>query len=208
MASEQRAAVDGRDQFSFSYFAWIVLVCLLFASGRDLDRLFNLYLLLVPLLYIPALAVTIYWIIAMIRNLLLRRWRRVISILAAPLAAYLLFAAANAAGVNSEWIRFELWKHRYVDEIGRLANTDAPRIKLFDWGQTGGAGVPNFAYTLVYDESDEIVRPPSERSTAWQDRASKLCPDTTMCATSSPPSGIYVTVKKLEGHFYLVTEAW
>jgi hypothetical protein len=183
VASEQRAAVDGRDQFSFSYFAWIVLVCLLFASGKDLDRVFNLYLALVPLLYIPALAVTIYWIIALIRNLLLRRWRRVISILAAPLAAYLLFAAANAAGVNSEWIRFELWKHLYVDEIGRLANTDAPRIKFFDGGQTGGSRRSKFAYTVVYDESDEIARPPSERSTAWQDRATKLCSDAAICAT-------------------------
>lgn len=207
-SSERRAAVASHDRFSFSYFLWVALIFLLFASGPDLDRIFNLYLLLVPLLWLPALVVAIYLIIALIRNVLLKRWRRVVSVLVAPVAAYILFVVASAVGVNSEWIRFEIGKHYYIDEIARLAKTDEPRFKMFDWGQTGGAGVPNFVYTLVYDESDEISLPQAERSKAWQDKASKLCPADVFCPILSTPSGIFVNARKIDGHFYLVTAAW
>jgi hypothetical protein len=89
-AVQQQGAVTGHDKFSFAYFLWVALIFLLFASSNDLDRIFNLYLLLVPLLFLPALAVVIYCVVALIRNVMLRRWRRVISVLVAPVAAYLL----------------------------------------------------------------------------------------------------------------------
>lgn len=105
---ERRVAAANRDKFSFSYFLWVVLIFLLFASGADLDRIFKLYLLLVPLVFIPALAVLVLWTMALMRNVALRRWRRVISVLVAPVAACALFVVADAAGVNSERIRLEI----------------------------------------------------------------------------------------------------
>jgi hypothetical protein len=195
----------GHDKFSFSYFAWVALIFLLFASGHDLDRIFNLYLLLVPLIFIPAIAVLVYWTIALIWNAVLRRWRRVFSVLVAPVAAYLLFVGADAAGVNSARIRFEIGRHHYLDQIAKLPQTDEPHFKSFDWGQTGGAGVPNIFHTLVYDESDEILLPSQERSAAWRDRANRQCPG--MCSILRPESGVSIIVKKIVGHFYLVTEA-
>ena len=198
----------GADRFSLCYFGWVVVIFLLFASAADLDRIFNLYLLLVPLLVIPALAVLIGWTAALIRNVALRRWRRLISVLVAPVAASALFAAAGAAGINPERIRLELGRPYYLDQIANLAQTDQPRLKLFDWGQTGGAGITTLIYTLVYDEADEISRPVRERSAAWKDRAGKLCPGTPMCAILWPPAERSVAVKKIEGHFYLVTEVY
>jgi hypothetical protein len=210
-AAERPAAIDGQDKFSIAYFVWIVLVCLLFASGKDLDRIFHLWLALVPLLLLPALAVTICWIVALVRNIRLRRWRRVASVLAAPIAAYVVFAAARAAGVNSEWIRFEIGKHYYFDQIAALPPTGELRFKIFEWGETGGAGVANSIYTLIYDESDEISLPPADRSKAWLDRANKLCPGTVMRSILNPsgiPTELSVAVKKIDGHFYLVTLSW
>jgi hypothetical protein len=198
----------GADKFSFSCFAWVVVIFLLFASAADLDRIFNLRWLLVPLLLVPALAVLVGWTAALIRNVALRSWRRVISVLVAPVAACALFAAAGAAGVNSERIRLEIGRQYYLDQIAKLAPCDDIRLKLFDWGQTGGAGITTLIFTLVYDEGDEILLPTQERSAAWRDRASKLCPGSPMCAILWPLAERSTAVKKIEGHFYLLTEVF
>ena len=131
-----------------------------------------------------------------------------VSVLAAPVAACALFAAADAVGVNSQRIRFELGRRYYIDEIAKLANTGEPRFKTFDWGQTGGAGVTNIFYTLVYDESDEVLLPQEKRSKAGQERARKRCPGTIMCSLLTMPHEGSVTVTGIEGHFYLVTEVF
>ncbi|GIQ79015.1 hypothetical protein [Bradyrhizobium sp. RD5-C2] len=202
---EKQAAAD---RFSFTYFVWVMLVGLLFAFGSDLDRIFNLWLMLVPALFLPAVAVTLYCTAALIRNLWLRRWRRVASILVAPVAAYLFFAGVRAVGVSPELIRFEIGKRDYIAQIEKLPETGEPRLATFDWGQTGGAGVANFVHTLVFDESDEIARTPAQRSLAWRDRVNRLCPGTPLCSLLNPPAGFSVAVKQLDGHFYLVTEGW
>lgn len=198
----------GADKFSISWFAWLSLTLLLFASSADLDRIFNLRRSLVPLVFIPALAGLVLWTAALIRDVALRRWRRVISILAAPVAACALFVVAGAAGVNSARIRLEIGRQTYLDEIAKLAPSDDIRLKLFDWGQSGGAGVNSLIDTLVYDESDEISLPANERSAAWRDRAGKLCPGTPMCAVLWPLAAKLTIVKKIDGHFYLLTEIY
>ncbi|MCA6122479.1 hypothetical protein J6500_11335 [Bradyrhizobium sp. WSM 1704] len=185
-----------------------MLIALLFAAGNDLDRIFNLWLALVPLLFLPALAVAVYWTVALVRHLWFRRWRRVASIIAAPIAAWLIFAGARGVGITRERIRFEIEKHHYVELVDKLARTGEPRLALMDWEQTGGAGTANSIYTLVFDEADEITLGPERRSKAWRDRARRLCPGTAMCAVLEPPVELSITVNKLDGHFYLATMAW
>jgi hypothetical protein len=202
----ERTVAERRDKFSISYFVWVALLCLLFAFGSDLDRIFNLYLALVPLLVLPALAIAIYWIVALIRNIVLRRWRRVASVLAAPVMAYIIFAGAGAAGISPDWIRFEIGKGYYTDQVAKLPETGEPRFKIFDWGQTGGVAVTNIIYTLIYDESDEIGLAPEARSKEWLQRAGKMCPGTMMCSITNPHGEMSIIVKRIEGHFYLVTE--
>lgn len=202
----ERTVAERRDTFSISYFMWIALLCLLFAFSSELDRIFNLYLALVPLLLLPALAIAIYWIVALIRNIVLRRWRRVASVLVAPVAAYVVFAAAWAAGISPDWIRFEIGKAYYIDQVAKLPETGESRFKIFDWGEKGGVAVTNIIYTLIYDESDEIGLAPEARSKEWQRRAGKLCPGTMMCSITNPPGEASIFVKRIEGHFYLVTE--
>jgi hypothetical protein len=126
----------------------------------------------------------------------------------APLAAGALFMAADAAGVNAQRIRLEIGRRRYLDEIAKLAPTGEPRLKLFEWGQSGGAGVNSLIDTLVYDESDEILLPAKARSAAWRDRAGKLCPGTPMCAVLWPLAEKSAIVRKIDGHFYLLTEVY
>ena len=85
---------------------------------------------------------------------------------------------------------------------------------VWDWGETGGAAVTNVFYTLVYDQSDEIFRSPSQRSEGWTERANAMAKGTMLFSIlqtekSRPDPGSNVpslTIRRLEGHFYLVTE--
>jgi len=197
----------GVDKFTFSTFVWVFLIFLLFASGADLDRILRLRQWLAPLLFIPALAVVIGGTMALMRNVALRRWRRVISVLMAPVAACALFVAAGAAGVNAERIRLEIGRRYYLDQIAQLAH-DEPRLKPFDWGESGGAGVTSWIHTLVYDESDEILLPAQQRTAAWRDRAGKQCPGTPICAVLWSHAEKSAVVRKIDGHFYLLTEVY
>src|SRR5262249_23540839 len=145
---------------------------------------------------------------SLIRNAVLRRWRRVASVLVAPLIAGCAFALLAALGVTPERIRFELGKQYYLDQIAQtLAKEGEPRFKMFDWGSTGGAAVVNVFHTLIFDESDEIARPRHLRSAEWNERIQMFCPGTQMCSilqTETPQHR--VTVTRIHGHFYLVTE--
>ncbi|MHC1946675.1 hypothetical protein IF803_20040 [Bradyrhizobium sp. UFLA06-06] len=208
MANISNQNPGAADQFSFSYFAWVMLIGLLFVFGSDLDRALNLWLLLVPLLLLPALAVAIYWTVGLIRNLWLRRWRRLASIAAAPIAVWIILAGAKAAGITSELMRFEIGKRYYVDQVEKLPRAGESRLATFDWGQTGGVGVSNAIYTLVFDESDEIALSPARRSGTWWDRVNRQCSGTTLCSLLQPAPEVSVSVRKVDGHFYLMTLAW
>jgi hypothetical protein len=81
-------------------------------------------------------------------------------------------------------------------------------IEVFSWGQTGGAGVVNIIYTLVFDESDEIGLPSGHRSPAWKQRAVLMCPGTAMCSIAVAPRANSITVERLAKHFFLVSEIY
>jgi len=195
------------DKFTISYSIFVGLLFLLFALSRDLDRIFNLWLALVPLLLLPTIVVVLVLIGCLIYHATNRRWRRVLSVVAAPVIAYLFFSLLGEFGINTDRIRFEFGKQYYLDQIARVPRTEEPRFKMFDWGSTGGAAVVNILYTLIYDESDEIGLSPEQRSTAWNQRANALCPGSHMCSILNPnPPRHIVHIKKMQGHFYLVTE--
>jgi hypothetical protein len=185
------------------------LYFLLVFYGTELDRIFNLYLLLVPLLLLPIAVIGLCWLVFFVINLVRRHWRRLISQVTAPVLALALFAISGAIGVTPEHIRFAVNKRSYEADIARLPQTGEPRFHTFDWGSTGGAGVPNFFYTLVFDESDEMTLAPDRRSAAWRKRVvAHMCPETQQCSLFGPEERKAVNVEKMADHFFLVTELW
>jgi hypothetical protein len=200
--------VTAKDKFTLSYSLLILLLLLMLAFGNELDRVFNLYLALVPLL-IPIIVVIVTWLVALIRNIVLRRWRRLASVVIAPFLAYSVFAGLGAVGINSRSIRFALSKTSYLEQIAQLPKTAEPRYKEFAWEQTGGAGVVNVVETLVFDEGDDIAQimlAPDQRSAAWRSRMERLCPGASICwlLNQSAPSHS-VRIQNMGDHFYVVT---
>jgi hypothetical protein len=200
-----KPALDAReaipDRFTGSYTVWAALLFLLFTGLHELDRIFNLYLLVVPLVLVPTAVAFIAFLVAFARNGIKWRWRRLVSLVAAPFAAWALLSLVAWAGLTPQRIRFEWGRSFYAEEVARMPAGEGARFKTWDWGGTGGVAVANIFYTLVYDESGEIALPLSRRSEAWKRRVGASTP-----MFSEPLEGTpVVTVEKLTGHFYMVT---
>ena len=83
----------------------------------------------------------------------------------------LLFART---GVTSDWVRFHVSRFYYLHKIAEAPRANnAPLFIMFDWGESGGAAVPNIFDTLIYDETDQIGLPPEKRSDEWMERMDK-----------------------------------
>jgi hypothetical protein len=206
---DARTLDSGRDSYTASYTFWIFLVGGLLFAINELDKIFNFYLLLVPLILLPALAVGVWWVGSLAFCFRRGHWKRAASLAAAPVLSILAILLLKQFGVPLERVRFELLKPHYLAEIARIPADEGPRFKIFNWGGTGGAGVANVFYTLAFDESDEIAVPSTARSTDWLRKVSRLCPGTQMCSILQPnPPDHSVDVTKVSGHFYLVTEVY
>src|SRR2546423_1159358 len=94
------AAATKNDRYTYGWLIVFGLYFLLLAYGNELDRILNLWLLLVPLLLVPAVVIVVCWFVALIANIVMRRWQRLFSQLAAPFIAAAFFALLGAAGVN------------------------------------------------------------------------------------------------------------
>jgi hypothetical protein len=186
-----------------------MLVTLLFWYGNELDRIFHLYVLLLPVLFIPALIVTVALLVGGILACVRRHWRRLASIVAAPPLAWALFAWLSQMGVSPDWVHFQLQKSAYLEQVARCeCGPNGLRFKVFDWGGTGGVAVANIFYSLVYDESDEIALPAGEWTTAWKRRVGPGTGSQLYSILQPEDEHHSTNVKLVEGHFYLVTEVY
>ena len=198
------------DGYTAWYTAWTGALFLLVWLSQDLDRIFNLYIALVPLLAIPAFAWLATMVIGLGVNAFRRRWRRVISIVVAPIIAGTFFLALEPLGVTTERIRLELWKSSYLLEVDALpAGDDRIRLKTWNWGKAGGPGAAYFFWTLVYDESDQIALPPSSWSAEWVQKTGQAgSPLYSIVQHMRGGQGYDVSVRHLDAHFYVVEELY
>jgi hypothetical protein len=207
--TEAAIPVTKNDKFTASFGFGLILLAVWFMAVNEFDRIFNLYLLIVPFLFFPTVALGLWWLGSLLASIWHRRWRRAASVIVAPVIAYGLIQLILHLGFTPGWIRFELGRQYYLAEIDKLPRGSEPRFKVFNWGQTGGAAVVNNFFTLVFDESDEIALPAEKRSSDWSRRARSFCPGSQMCSILQPdPPRHIVDVVKISGHFYLVTELY
>ena len=170
-----------RNFFSPFHIVLQMLVAALFFSAHELDRIFNLWFALVPIIGIPAIIVGIIWIVGIIRNLILGRWLRLASVAIAPLLVWPLLILLLRTGFDSHWVRFQFNKPSYEETVQALEGTH-PRYHSWSWGSTGGAAAANIFHSLVYDESDRVAHRDGEKV-----------------------EGGITSVRTFGNHFYLVT---
>lgn len=188
-ALSKASLVQSDDRFSpLHILLQLALACLFFFAG-ELDRIFKLWLLLVPIIVVPAIIIAIVWATGIISNLIKRRWRRFTSAAIAPLIVWFLMVLLGHNGIDSNWVRFQINKPGY-DATIRTLNGSHPRQHSWDWGGTGGVAVANIFYSLEYDESDNVLQ--------------KEMKPTVVCCTSLHS----VTVRSFGDHYYLVTDGY
>jgi hypothetical protein len=208
----ERAAMDGSAKASKpdAFTPWYTIWCCAFLLWNDvvgyLDDIYNFYILIVFIILPPLLILAVALVVSFAINAFRLRWRKTVSIIAAPIIALSLFGLVHRLGVTPSLVRLELSKSSYIAQIDTLPTTDGPRLKCWDWGSTGGAAVVNIFRTLVYDESDQLSLPRSSWSEAWILKADAACRGTPLQSFIHPRGDSQVGVGRLEGHFYTATE--
>jgi hypothetical protein len=168
-----------------------------------------------PWLFAPVFLVSAMWLlVAVIRiciALLGRRWRRILSIVAAPLSAGLFVWGWHWTGVSLDEVRFLVWRSNYLAEIAdQNAGPGAIKIAIWPWRHwTGGiAGTPDYFTMLIYDSSDQIALPRSKRTADWYKSADAAGLEKNIIIYPELIEGANVFdnsahVTPLAGHFYL-----
>jgi energy-coupling factor transporter transmembrane protein EcfT len=162
------------------------------------------------------LASALWLIVGLIRiciNLFARCWRRILSIVVALLSAGLFVWGWSWAGVSPDEVRFLIWRSNYEAEVGsEIIGPGGIKIAIWPWRHwTGGmAGTPDYFTVLVYDSSDQIALPRSNRTADWYKSADAAGLEHSIIIhpeTMEDPKVFddSVGVSHLEGHFYLLS---
>lgn len=199
-----------RCPFDLPFLAWTSFAFLAVSCEEELTRSIFIFMF-VSLLC--AITWPITFLVQLIRYAYKRKWRHLIFTMAAPVIAIAMMSTLSELGVTPDLICLEINQSDYMKDVAALPITDGHRpIKSWYWGSTGLAVSSSCIYTLVYDDSDEIALPPSDRSVDWINRQGKegkfyalaIPPG---CPTSDPHLHGKVVVTHLKGHFYRI-EDW
>jgi len=126
-----------------------------------------------------------------VRSILRGRWRRGISYAVLPIAALAIaFDVGGFMNLSREVgdrTHFYLMRTQYLAEVAANPSDGQPRLRVWNWG-----GMLWSSAGVVYDESDEIMRPAADQSADWKSRANN----------SELACGNY-GFEPMGGHFYL-----
>jgi hypothetical protein len=132
--------------------------------------------------FIAVLAVLLLWAvsalavcIAAMARIYRREWRRSVSMLILPLSTLAAFLN-NSIDIHtaqrlSDDLELLATRSNYAPAMPKQNPNLEPRLELFPWRDLNGFGLYLGYVLLVYDESDEMALPASQRSKAWQARA-------------------------------------
>jgi hypothetical protein len=196
-------------------------VAVLWAYGYELDRAFNLYFLIGPILLLPAFGLGIWALAGLISGVYHKHWVRAVSALLGPILSCLLVYGLLSMGVTPDRIRFEFLNADFDRQIeaGRAARA-TPLLMRFHWGETGGAGATNWIHLLYYDESDEIQLPTAQRSNVWWQRRLAMQQHEAQSPSSLKSFPMiekdyfgnvlqdWKSVKRLRGHYFVVSQIY
>lgn len=187
----------------FHFAVWILVGALLFFQ---------------QLIGLPfALFAIVLCAVAFAINAFHRQVKSSLLILAAPLLALVVVLPLQNSGALN-WVEFNLVKGVFQAKVDAMPSTNGePRLIAFylddrSWQAIGPGLFETKTYingdyvieTLVYDESGEIARPSTQRSSAWVMRAEGRAYFHTILQPSSASHS--VTVTPMGGHWFWVEQ--
>lgn len=190
-----------QDRFTPFYALWFVPFFAWFDATSEIENVYSLY----PFLFLPCLALVLLigvstYATAMARHLWHRRWRRVISLVLAPVVVVFGYLFATSHGLDATWVRFTFNKSNYLADVAHLPqNGGTPKQMHWGWGGTGFAGIANSEIDLIYDESGavESVHQALARGADPTD-----CLKILNCFDGQTAS---LSIRRLDANFYLAT---
>jgi len=104
-----------------------------------------------------------------------QEWRRSMSMLILPLATLAAFFNGHHFDIHtaqrlSDDLQLLATRSNYAPAPPKQSPDYEPRLQVFPWRDLNGFALYLGYVLLVYDESDEIALPASQRSQAWQAR--------------------------------------
>jgi len=184
---------------------WLGMLGLLYLIAGIVENYFP------PLESIPAmltalffLATPLFLLVFILVRLVQKRFIEAGVILLFP---FLLVALVLFGGDYLRRGAFRAHKAEYLAVISAEPSL-GPKFHVFDLGVTGpGFGNINFE-AIVYDETDEIARDPSARSSEWIAHRSNPAPGTRWVSDHPLPHARCTrTIKSFGEHFYYVEDA-
>jgi hypothetical protein len=198
--TDKSVGSSSRDKYTFFYTLYTWLLFLIISIYDVLDRIFHLWLLILPIIFVPMLIWFIITLVGFCWNIYKRRWCRLVSMIAAPIIIGLFFIILGCLGITANRMYLEYYKTGYLKEVAEIqANGGYPCLKTWDWGATGGIVTVNTFYVLVYDDTDQIALTPQSRSAEWQQKVAENKNNWIL-----KDKGISTSTAHLDGHFYLV----
>ena len=105
-----------------------------------------------------------------VRGLSATAWRAALSALVLPIAVFcalaLPFRFAGSCDELGEFLYFRVNRLDYVARVAAIPESGHPKLAVFSRG-----GMVWYSEGIVYDETDEIMLPPEQRSPSWTERA-------------------------------------
>jgi hypothetical protein len=143
-------------------------------------------------------SVLVLWVLAAlcaawfaVRNFNRSKWRSALPALVLPIVLFCAipgrFRLVQSCGELGHFLLFRARRSDYVARVAAMPDDGRPKLAIFSLG-----GMVWYSEAIVYDESDELVLPPEQRSASWTERARHL---EFVCGFWARPLG---------DHFYLV----
>jgi len=133
---------------------------------------------------------------AFVRSARRRHWRSALSTLALPALIVASLPISNLTDVLVNQMHYLIFRSEYLNSIEKESKTAEGRLRIFDWGGNAMIGFNRF---LVFDESDEITLPPTQRSDTFKRK---------LQARGFRDEERFRPVQSVGSHFYVVDCCW
>ena len=169
----------------------------------------ELFFLCIYIAVVPGILGICVILIIVISMLITRRWRQAayVTLYTGTFVTSLILSSLTGMNLTrhgvDDKLRLRLYMRQYQEDLAKTPIVDGIKMRSWSWGATGLAITANDTYTLFYDSSDQLDRPPSDRSEGWLRLAGQSVTNVDIYRAAKHQNPY---VRNLGGHFYSIEE--